>query len=331
MRREWIDVLASPLSGQPLALESARIVEGDEVTEGVLRGPAPGEIYRIRNGIPRFIEGQNYADSFGDQWNRHRRVQLDKFNGTDISATRLFEGTQWNREGLRDQLILDVGCGAGRFTQILLDAGARVCALDISEAVEACWANNGSTSRLSVVQADVYALPLRRGAFDRVLCYGMLQHTPDVKRAFLSLLPAVRHGGWIAIDVYKRQRWVGRFNSKYWYRPITKRLPRPWIWRTLEWYIPRWLPIDSRLKDVRVLRTVVPTIVPCWNYSGELPLNPSQLADWAILDTFDALTPKYDQPQRMQDVAGWFEEAGLTEIEVREGGNGIVACGRKAR
>ncbi len=176
MRREWIHLLASPLTGRPLELESSRILEGGEIVEGVLKGPAPGEEYQIRNGVPRFVEGQNYADSFGDQWNRYRRLQLDKFNGTDISAKRLFDGTHWDREDLRDQLILDAGCGAGRFTQVLLDAGARVCALDISEAVEACYANNGPNPRLSVVQADVYALPLRREALPGPLLWDAPAH-----------------------------------------------------------------------------------------------------------------------------------------------------------
>jgi hypothetical protein len=50
---------------------------------------------------------------------------------------------------------------------------------------------------------------------------------------------------------------------------------------------------------------------------------------WAIMDTFDALAPAFDNPVRLRDVERWFKEAGYTDYEVREGGNGVVGNGVK--
>ncbi|MGD9727390.1 MAG: hypothetical protein AB7R40_07870 [Nitrospiraceae bacterium] len=50
--------------------------------------------------------------------------------------------------------------------------------------------------------------------------------------------------------------------------------------------------------------------------------------EWGILDTCDALSPAYDYPQTEQTVAGWFQRAGLVDVRVRLGGNGVLGNGR---
>jgi hypothetical protein len=99
--------------------------------------------------------------------------------------------------------------------------------------------------------------------------------------------------------------------------------------RFVEWYVPRWIPVDNLRQRIPVLRALVPAIVPCWNYTGTMPLTEEQIRQWAILDTFDALSPRYDSPQTIETARQWFEEAGLAEINARAGGNGILANGRR--
>jgi 2-polyprenyl-3-methyl-5-hydroxy-6-metoxy-1,4-benzoquinol methylase len=79
-----------------------------------------------------------------------------------------------------------VGSGAGRFTQILLRSGAQVFSGDYSSAV----------ANLNLFQGDIYHLPVPEAHFDKVFCYGVLQHTPDVKKAFMSLVPYVKPDRW---------------------------------------------------------------------------------------------------------------------------------------
>src|SRR5262249_29877700 len=153
-----------------------------------------GASYQVKNGIPRFVGADGYATSFGFQWNTHRKAQLDSCSGVPISADRLFGATGWNRD-LSGECILEAGSGAGRFTEVLLSTGARVFSLDYSSAVDANEANNGAAPNLTLMQADILNLPLRPGAFDRVLCIGVLQHTPDPARAFASLAARVKPGG----------------------------------------------------------------------------------------------------------------------------------------
>ena len=51
--------------------------------------------------------------------------------------------------------------------------------------------------------------------------------------------------------------------------------------------------------------------------------------EWSILDTFDMYSPEYDKPQTLKEVQRWFKEAGLKDVEVIYGPNGIVGKGKK--
>jgi len=306
----------SPSSGRPLRHEGdALVADGDRVP--------------IRGDIPRFVDQLDYAESFGAQWNRYRRVQLDSETQRSLSRDRLFEGTGWRPEELRGERVLEIGCGAGRFTEVLLASGAEVWAIDATSAVDACRDTTGDHELLTLAQADLFELPFSEASFDRVLCYGVLQHTPDPRQAFLTITRFVRDGGIVAADVYRKQPYIDRWSGKYLWRPLTTRLPPNVLRRVVEWYIPRWLPIDTKLARVPKFGRFLVALVPCWNYTGIFDLDADELEAWAVLDTFDALAPRYDKPQTLEAVRGWCERAPLVDVEVRYGGNGIIVNGRR--
>jgi SAM-dependent methyltransferase len=333
MRYQDVKTFVLPANGRDLELKQVDEKVGDEVKEGCLYEPSTNSIVPIRNFIPRFVDDGAYRMKFGWQWENFRQLQIDRVNGTTISAKRFYAGTGWDSEELRGQRILEVGCGAGRFTQVMLDAGAEVWSLDYSSVVDACWANHGPHPKLTLVQGDVYAMPFKRGIFDKVFCFGVLQYTPDVKRTFMSLIDFLKPGGQLAVDVYRKEKWPSRWTSKYLWRPLTKRMPQELVFRIVNWYMPWWLPIDNTLDRIPFIRrfaNLIRGVVPCWNYTGALPLTEKQIMEWAILDTFNSLSPRYDQPQTIGDIRSWFEEVKLSDIDVHYGSNGIVGTARKA-
>ena len=299
----------------------------DLVETGSLTCVACRALYPIINGVPRFVPPANYSSNFGLQWNRFRRTQLDSCTGQPISHDRFYRQSGWRAGELEGRTVLDVGCGAGRFTEVALAAGARVVAMDYSTAVDACRANFASVNRLTVVQGDVYHLPLQPGVFDFVYCFGVLQHTPDVKGAFLALREPLRPGGRVAVDLYPRLRknvvW-----PKYWLRPLTKRLPPARLLRLVERMVGGLLPLSLALGRVPAIGRQLRHIVPVANYDGILPLSPDQNRQWALLDTFDMLAPQYDQPQTPETLRNWFDEAGYAAVEVYRQGL-VVGRGRR--
>jgi len=318
MKVELLEVLRCPKSGMPLELdvqetEHGAVKTGDLFTkDGVHR-------YPIRDFIPRFVSTDNYASSFGLQWNRFRRTQLDSVSGVPISRERFYRFSQWTSTELSGKRLLDVGCGAGRFAEIALQAGAHVVAVDYSAAVAACRQNLSQYENLEVIQADIFALPFEPGQFDYVCCFGVLQHTPDVRAAFLRLPKQLKFGGKLVVDLYP---WLARnaLWPKYWLRPITRRIPSETLFGIVQAVTPRLLPVARLLAKVPLIGRYLRYAVPVADYTDVYPLSKEQNLEWAVLDTFDMFAPAHDHPQRQSTLQKWFAEAGLARYSVERRG-----------
>jgi SAM-dependent methyltransferase len=317
MKADLISLLRCPQSGNTLELIDAVYV-GDEIESGTLLASS-GQRYPVTGGVPRFVPAETYADNFGLQWNHFRRTQLDSFSGHPITRDRFYAYTGWKPEDLRGARVLDVGCGAGRFAEIALAAGAHLVALDYSSAVDACRANHRDAPNLNVVQGDVYALPFAPASFDFVYCLGVLQHTPDVHAAFAALPGMLKSRGKLAIDLYPRL-WLNILWPKYWLRPVTKHIAPPRLFKLVQRLVPVLLPVSRLLGRVPSVGKNLRKIVPVVNYEGVLPLSPAQVREWAVMDTFDMLAPAHDHPQSVDTVKRWFTEAGLADIWVNRMG-----------
>ena len=268
--------------------------------------------------------------SFGFQWNRFDRIQIDKFMHNDLSRERFYATTGWPAR-LDGQRILEAGCGAGRFTQLALETGAEIFSFDLSSAVDAAWRNNAGTSKLTAFQASIYEIPLRKGAFDKVFCMGVLQHCPDVAGAFRSLIPFLRPGGEIVIDVYEKSN--GFPPLKYLARPFVKHLSTESLYNLLRLTIPPAFVVKKAIHRVPSVGPRLSMLIPIGPISHAPRLNytDEELKQVKILSALDMLSPVHDQPQRMEDVRMWFEESGLVEIQLKRGYNGINAKGQRPR
>lgn len=327
MHTELIELLRCPETGQRLVLEQPEYRDGC-IHTGWLASADGRHRYPVRDFIPRFVPDSNYADNFGMQWNKFRHTQLDSYSGHPISANRFWEATGWTPHDIAGKWVLDAGCGAGRFAQVALEAGANVVALDYSSAVDACYANLNHHPGLHVVQGDIYALPLVRSSFPFVYSLGVLQHTPDVATAFFALPPMVaRGGGRLCVDFYERS-WKSWFWPKYWLRPITRRMPPNRLFVMLERWVPALLATSRAARRLPLVGPLASYLVPVANYEGIYPLSEQQLRECALLDTFDMFAPAYDNPQTREAVRALLEHSGLEEIAVLRAGH-LVARGRK--
>jgi ubiquinone/menaquinone biosynthesis C-methylase UbiE len=99
--------------------------------------------------------------------------------------------------GLR---IADVATGTGRHALRLAAAGARVTALDFSSGMLAKARAKSGAERVSFVCADCAArLPLRDGAFDRVMCALLADHVASLDSLLAELARICRRGGFIVL------------------------------------------------------------------------------------------------------------------------------------
>src|ERR1044072_9638338 len=113
MRLKLLEVLACPKCGGDLSCNAeARVGAGEEVESGELKCGACGAVSPVRAGIPRFVPEENYASSFGYQWNLFKSEQLDSVNGTRLSEARPFFEKGWAKERGGGKRGPDAGRGA---------------------------------------------------------------------------------------------------------------------------------------------------------------------------------------------------------------------------
>jgi len=293
----------------------------------------------VVDGIPRFVDSSLYAAAFGRQWKAHPRTQLDSDTGVPISRERLVRCLGGSLDVVRGQTVLEVGCGAGRFTEILLGAGARVVACDLSDAVEVNALNCGGPAHFAA-QADILRLPVAPATFDIVVALGVVQHTPDPEAAIEALAACVRPGGLFVLDHYTvlpRDTWYFRLLVALHPRHVVRRillwLPPPWETRgaalvtraVLPLHRALWRPSAVAGRIRRLLRRVSPVSDYYDRYSA---LGTARLAEWSRLDTHDALTDRHKHLRNPEQIAAALRRAGMKDIEVSYGGNGVEARAR---
>jgi SAM-dependent methyltransferase len=302
-------------------ITSAHINDDSRVTDAIkLDCLLTRQPVQIVDDVYDFIadKATDYCINFGRQWNSFREVQLDSASGGQESRDRFFEETGWKPHELSGKLILDAGCGAGRFTAIALEHGAKVVAVDISEAA---WACRRSVERFPVeskliVRADLFDLPLREYAVDLVFSLGVLQHTPDPLGGVACLAKYVKPGGQLAVWIYERKaNWLKLMLPRSYIRAATARwsaerklvlsrgltlafFPMGWV---LSWLgglgekLSYFLPYAARHHRGRG------SLRRQWQYS--------------LLDTFDWYGPQYESPQRERDVVETMKKAGLENVK----------------
>jgi SAM-dependent methyltransferase len=277
--------------------------------------PQSGERFLVVRGIPRFCPADNYSMSFGYQWNVFDQTQLDVHSGADQSEQRFYGETGWDPEELSHCSVLEVGSGAGRFSEVFLRTTTGVLySVDYSSAVEVNRRNNSSYGeRLQLAQASIYELPFANNSFNRVFCLGVLQHTLSFEDSVAALIAKARVGGQIVVDFYPIKGWYTKIHSKYILRPLTKRLPKPLLLRLIRLNIRWMLALFDALCALRL--GAFTRFIPITDVRGfPNDLSPSQRREWAVMDTFDGFSPEFDNPKRVEDVAHMFSQRGCEVV-----------------
>jgi uncharacterized protein YbaR (Trm112 family)/ubiquinone/menaquinone biosynthesis C-methylase UbiE len=321
MRESLLDLLVCPECQEPLECRPATVAADGDIVTGELRCARCDGRFRIENGIPRFVPSENYGASFGYQWNKFRREQIDSLQGIQQSERRLRTETGWEPDWLRGKWILDAGCGAGRFLEVASrTAGCEAVGVDISGAVDAVKETLAGRKNAHLVQASIFKLPFRPGAF--------IQHTPDPASAIRALARMVRAGGRIALTMYERRRFTMLY-SKYWVRPLTRRLPQPQLLTLIKVLMPPAFALSEVLFRLPVVGRAFRFAIPVANYVDDPELTWRQRYRWAILDTFDMLAPAFDTPQREDEVVSILTQEGVAGV-TRLPNAGLNLVGTKA-
>lgn len=338
MKKRLAQLLVCPKCKSGLELEV--FGEDSEIREGILRCNC-GSLYPIVNYIPRMLK--NALSFHPDFISTHeRRLGSVAISKEDMERyERLYRQTkerfefQWKTWGkeekiygrtkeeekrdyfnvykckqesegyFKGKLVLEGGCGHGRYVQMMAELGAEVIGVDLGEGVEVAHGRVSKHQNAHIVQADILALPFREGQFDYVYSLGVIHHTPDTRRAFSCLASLVRNGGLMKIWVYPKEAAWWEISQPA-IRSITTRLPPK-----LLYYL---------------AYPAVPLLYFVRTYSGTTPAKNS----WreCVQCIYDWYSPEYQTHHTEEEVAGWFGEEGFSDFSfstVRTGVSGAKA------
>ena len=259
--------------------------------DGPLRCTACGRSFPVVNGVPRFVEQEHLA-SFGLQWNRYEVAHADEDRATFRAKTGVAP------EELHGLRVLDAGCGGGRYSKVAGEAGADVVAVDHTTAVDKARELCARLPNVRFAQADLKSLPLEPASFDFAFSIGVMHHDVDTRTVFDAVARLVKPKGRLAVWLYRRNRW--------WQEAINNAL---------------------RGRTVRMPPERLEKLCRCGAWLGGLPLvnktlnkivNFSSHPNWEnrVCDTFDWYAPEYQHHHTVDELCGWFREAGFDDLTV---------------
>jgi SAM-dependent methyltransferase/uncharacterized protein YbaR (Trm112 family) len=299
--------------------------DGDGIETGVLCCPQCEERYPILRGIPRFVtverplngKSVETADAFGWEWRKFRKLH-------DL-ATYEAQFLDWihpiEPKFLQGKVVLDAGCGMGRFSLVSSTLGAKVVlAIDVSDAVEAARDNARDFPNVHVIQGDIHRLPLRRGQdaqVDFVFSIGVLHHLDDPQAGFNALIQRLRHDGTIFVWVYGRENngWVVNVVNPL-RTMLTSRLPRHALY-VLSWLITAGLHLILKMvyrpANAAGATGWLRKILPYNDYLAWLGQFQFRHNHHVVFDHLVAPVAFY---LRREEFAAWFHEAGVSVIDM---------------
>ncbi len=293
---------------------------GVELEEGALACSACGGEYPIVAGVPRLAGTPEDArvtktrDSFAWEWKR--------YPGSLEEDERIFlEESQLAPADFKDKLVLDAGCGMGRYSLVALSFGAEVVAMDLSDSLLRLAEQAARWPKLHVVQGDLLRPPLKKELFDVVYSHGVLHHTSDTRAAFHEVAALVKPSGRLNVWLYGK---AGRF-EEFATNPL--REDRGWVKenRRLAWLIVGVRHLVSDLVRLLTTRLPVPvTYALCYPLTllGAIPglkyLTFSVHPDFRVrlIENFDWVSPPFQHHHTKEELAAWFREAGFEPLKV---------------
>jgi SAM-dependent methyltransferase/glycosyltransferase involved in cell wall biosynthesis len=264
-------------------------------------------VYPVRDGVVDFVGSDEYVGNFSREWDVHRHTQVDSmgyrcgYPGFSNSLDTFYRKTMLQPGELDGAVVLDGGCGSGRFAEVAGQRARLVVCVDMSTAVFNAKKLLDSQGIPNLcVKADLLRLPVSKGAVDVGYSIGVLHHTEDPERATRNVAACVRKGGVFAGWVYAKGKSYGN--------PLRDRVraftadPRneEWVWKFSQ--------LAPYLRDLRG---------PGWDMLQEVLGISGSLNDLeCMLDTFDWLTPKYQYQYTNDEFLRVLASCGVENVQL---------------
>jgi len=161
---------------------------------------------------------------------------------------------------MQGRLVLEVGCGTGKFSSALSSWGAEVVGLDYSGPMLARAKGQARRQGLAItwVRGLASGLPFADGSFDGVMCILALDFMTERERALQEMVRVLRPGGFLSIAMLNRfSLWTLKRVIRAWFKPS--------LWREARFITPKGLwRLISGHQELGEIRTCQAVYFPPW-------------------------------------------------------------------
>jgi SAM-dependent methyltransferase len=239
---------------------------------------------------------------FGEQWIRYSDNEgyygsLELFS--DILSPFL------KPEDLRNSRVAEIGSGAGRIVNMLLESGVQhVVAVEPSDAFTVLVRNIRNSERVTCLKTTGEQLPAH-GDLDYIFSIGVLHHIPNPKPVVEAAFRALRKGGQFLVWLYGKEgnesylRFIKRL------RIITTHLPH-FVLAGLVWLI--YHPLNLYI----LLCHRFPLPLRGYLLSVFEKMSPEKRR----LIIYDQLNPAYAKYYTRQEATKLLEEGGFVDVRI---------------
>ncbi len=168
------------------------------------------------------------VNSFGEEWLKFNEFTKEEINIAGNQYFDIINDTVLNK----NTVVLDLGCGTGRWTKFIAKKVKLVEAIDPSNAIYSAAKLNREELNVRVSKASVSNIPFSDNTFDFVVCLGVLHHIPNTQQALIDVVTKIKKGGTILLYLYYSLDNRGflyklLFKISTLFRLIISKLPQP--------------------------------------------------------------------------------------------------------
>ena len=139
----------------------------------------------------------NTVQSFGEEWKKFKHFSLIDIND---NASAYFDIVK--EEDYVNKIVLDAGCGSGRWSKYIVDYAKIIHLIDPSEAVFSAAEMLIDKKNVTISKTGINNIPFEDSFFDFIICLGVLHHIPDTERALKDCVKKLKPNGKILIYIY---------------------------------------------------------------------------------------------------------------------------------
>lgn len=255
------------------------------------------------------------VDSFGEEWEKFSNFSNEEIKKIGDEYFDIVDNSMLNKQSI----VLDLGCGSGRWSKYLAGKVQFIEAVDPSKSVISASMLLKKDVNVRVTQASVDNIPFNNNSFDFAMSLGVLHHIPDTKKALLNLVDKTKVGGYVLLYLYYNLDNRGVFYKFLFKLSVYPRLLISKMPKSIKKISCDIIAVIVYLPLI-IFAKIVKNVLPTKSYYQKLPLSYYVDKSFNVIrnDALDRFGTPLEQRFSKIEIEKMMQSCGLSELKFSE-------------